>query len=39
MVRAQMAKALGGKRGIIEAAIPGLLFTILWLTTKDIALH
>ena len=22
MVRAQMAKALGGKRGIIEAAIP-----------------
>ena len=38
MVRAQMAKALGGKRGIIEAAIPGLLFTILWLTTKDLRL-
>ena len=38
MVRAQMAKALGGRRGIIEAAIPGLLFTILWLTTKDIRL-
>ena len=38
MVRAQMAKALGGKRGIFEAAIPGLLFTILWLTTKDLRL-
>jgi len=38
MVRAQMGKALGGRRGIIEAAIPGLLFTIFWLTTKDIRL-
>jgi hypothetical protein len=38
MVRAQMATSLGGKRGIIEAAIPGLLFTVLWLTTKDLRL-
>jgi len=38
MVRAQMAASLGGKRGIVEAAIPGVLFTILWLTTKDIRL-
>jgi Protein of unknown function (DUF3159) len=38
MVRAQMATALGGKRGIVEAAIPGMLFTILWLVTKDIRL-
>jgi hypothetical protein len=38
MVRAQMGKALGGRRGIIEAAIPGLLFTILWLTTNDLRL-
>ena len=38
MVRAQMAASLGGKRGIIEAAIPGVLFTVLWLTTKDLRL-
>ncbi|HRD61348.1 MAG TPA: DUF3159 domain-containing protein [Nocardioides sp.] len=38
MVRAQMAASLGGRRGIIEAAIPGVLFTILWLVTKDIQL-
>jgi hypothetical protein len=38
MVRAQMAASLGGKRGIVEAAIPGVLFTILWLTTKDLRL-
>ena len=38
MVRAQMATSLGGKRGIIEAAIPGFLFTILWLVTKDLRL-
>ncbi|HEX5090994.1 MAG TPA: DUF3159 domain-containing protein [Nocardioides sp.] len=38
MVRAQMAASLGGRRGIIEAAIPGVLFTIVWLATKDIQL-
>lgn len=36
LVRAQMATALGGRRGMIEAGIPGILFTILWLTTKDL---
>ena len=36
MVRAQMATSLGGKRGIVEAAIPGVLFTVIWLATKDI---
>ncbi|WP_244963154.1 DUF3159 domain-containing protein [Nocardioides dongkuii] len=36
MVRAQMATALGGRRGMVEAGIPGLLFTLLWLTTKDL---
>jgi hypothetical protein len=36
MVRAQMATSLGGKRGIVEAAIPGVLFTVIWLVTKDI---
>jgi Protein of unknown function (DUF3159) len=38
MVRAQMAESLGGRRGIIEAAIPGVLFTVIWLITKDIQL-
>jgi hypothetical protein len=38
MVRAQMATSLGGRRGIIEAAIPGVLFTVVWLATKDITL-
>jgi hypothetical protein len=38
MVRAQMAESLGGRRGIIEAAIPGVLFTVIWLATKDIRL-
>ena len=38
MVRAQMAASLGGRRGIIEAAIPGVLFTVVWLATKDIRL-
>lgn len=38
LVRAQMATALGGRRGMIEAGIPGILFTILWLTTKELQL-
>lgn len=38
MVRGQMATSLGGRRGIVEAAIPGVLFTVLWLATKDIRL-
>ena len=38
MVRAQMAQSLGGRRGIVEAAIPGVLFTVIWLVTKDIRL-
>lgn len=36
LVRAQMATALGGRRGMVEAGIPGILFTILWLSTKDL---
>lgn len=38
MVRAQMATSLGGRRGIVEAAIPGVLFTVVWLATKNISL-
>jgi hypothetical protein len=38
VVRRQMAQSLGGRRGMAEAGIPGLVFTILWLTTKDLRL-
>lgn len=38
LVRAQMATALGGRRGMVEAGIPGMLFTILWLSTKELQL-
>ena len=36
LVRRQMASSLGGRRGMVEAALPGLAFTVLWLVTKDI---
>jgi Protein of unknown function (DUF3159) len=36
VVRAQIARALGGRRGIIEAAVPTLVFTICWITTKEL---
>ncbi len=36
VVRRQMAAALGGRRGMVETAIPGILFTVLWLTTKNL---
>jgi hypothetical protein len=38
MVRRQMSTALGGRRGMLEAGIPGIAFTVLWLTTKDLRL-
>lgn len=38
LVRRQMSSALGGKRGMIEAGVPGLLFTAVWLPTKDLRL-
>ena len=38
LVRAQMAKALGGRRGMIEAAVPTIVFTALWLTTREMRL-
>lgn len=38
LVRAQMAHALGGRRGMAEAGVPGVLFTVLWLSTKDVPL-
>ena len=38
VVRTQLATALGGRRGMVEAAVPTLLFTIVWLTAKDLQL-
>ncbi|GAA4805437.1 DUF3159 domain-containing protein [Nocardioides caeni] len=36
LVRHQLATALGGRRGMVEAAIPGIVFTVLWLTTREL---
>ena len=36
VVRTQLAKALGGRRGMLEAALPTAMFTILWLATREI---
>lgn len=38
LVRQQLADAFGGVRGFAEAAVPTLLFTILWLSTRDLQL-
>ncbi|WP_307828111.1 DUF3159 domain-containing protein [Nocardioides sp. SYSU D00038] len=38
VVRAQLAKALGGRRGMVEAAVPTVVFTALWLTTRELRL-
>lgn len=38
LVRRQLAQALGGKRGMLEAAIPTIIFTVLFLTTRDLRL-
>ncbi|MFB9252822.1 DUF3159 domain-containing protein [Sphaerisporangium melleum] len=35
-IRAQLAKALGGARGIVEAAVPTVAFTICWITTEQL---
>ncbi len=38
VVRRQLSKALGGRRGMVEAAVPTILFTVMWLTTKELRL-
>lgn len=38
VVRAQLAQALGGKRGMLETAVPTLIFTITFLSTKELRL-
>jgi hypothetical protein len=37
VVRTQLSKALGGRRGMVEAAVPTILFTVMWLVTKNMA--
>jgi hypothetical protein len=36
VVRRQLATALGGRRGMVEAAVPTIMFTLLWLTTRHL---
>jgi hypothetical protein len=38
VVRQHLAQALGGRRGMVEAAIPTALFTIVFLTSHDLRL-
>ena len=38
VVRRQLATALGGRRGMLEAAVPTIVFTALWLTTRELRL-
>lgn len=38
VVRAQISRALGGRRGMVEAAVPTIIFTVLWLSTKELRL-
>jgi hypothetical protein len=38
VVRRQLATALGGRRGMVEAAVPTITFTVLWLTTRELSL-
>lgn len=37
-MRNQLAKALGGRRGMLEAAVPTAAFTVLFLTTHELKL-
>jgi hypothetical protein len=38
VVRQQLSKALGGRRGMAEAAVPTILFTLTWLVLRDLTL-
>lgn len=38
LIRSRMSDALGGARGMVEAAVPTALFTVLYLTTKELQL-
>ena len=36
VVRSQISRALGGRRGMVEAAVPTIVFTVVWLSTKEL---
>ncbi|UDY22361.1 DUF3159 domain-containing protein [Nocardioides sp. Kera G14] len=36
LVRRRIAASLGGRRGMVEAGVPSVIFTVLWLVTKDL---
>lgn len=36
LVRSRLAEALGGGRGIVESAVPTIVFTVCWIVTKDL---
>ena len=36
VVRRQMARSLGGRRGMLEAGVPGVVFTAVYLIGKDL---
>ncbi|WP_017572618.1 DUF3159 domain-containing protein [Nocardiopsis halotolerans] len=38
LVRSQLSKALGGKRGMVEAAMPTLAFTVSYIITSELRL-
>lgn len=38
VVRAQLSRAMGGRRGMFEAAVPTITFTVTYIATKEIAL-
>lgn len=38
VLRGQLSKALGGRRGMVESAVPTVGFTITWLSTRELRL-
>ena len=38
VVRGQLSKAMGGRRGMVEAAVPTITFTFVYIATKEIRL-
>jgi hypothetical protein len=38
LIRAQLASALGGRRGVLEAAVPTAVFSLVWVITHQLPL-